>query len=87
MPNLEDLTLYHFESCPYCLFVRDTLEEMELQIKLKDVRENPKFKSELIRGGGKQTVPCLHIKGKGVSEKWMYESQDIVSFLKETFAK
>ena len=34
-------------------------------------------------GGGKVQVPCLLICEKGKSAQWLYESQDIIHFLKQ----
>ena len=87
MISAEDLTLYHFQSCPYCMYVRDELGKMGLHIAMKDTRLDKNAYAELIQGGGSRTVPCLRIKGKGRdgADQWMYESRDIVQFLQEQF--
>ena len=38
---------------------------------------------ELIRGGGSPTVPCLRIEDSSGDVRWLYESLDIIKFLKE----
>ena len=42
---------------------------------------------ELVGGGGSPTVPCLRIKGSSGDVRWLYESLDIIAFLKERYAK
>ena len=77
-----NLTLYYFTSCPYCQKVLRTLEELQLKIPMKNIRESEDARLELINIGGKQQVPCLVIDGKA-----MYESDDIVKYLKANFTK
>ena len=43
------------------------------------------YREELIREGGKRTVPCLKITNEDQSVTWMYESGDIINYL-EKFA-
>ena len=39
--------------------------------------------NELIREGGRPTVPCLKIAREDGSTKWMYESKNIIKYLEE----
>jgi len=43
-----------------------------------------KLRKELVNGGGKQQVPCLLISERGKSDRWLYESQDIITFIKKS---
>lgn len=52
------------------------------KIKLKDVSSGPN-NGELINGGGKSQVPCLCIKSAGQQDQWMYESNDILAYIKQ----
>ena len=72
------LTLYHFAGCPYCQRVRDFLSNKGITVSMKDTRENPVFRDELIKIGGKPQVPCLVINGKA-----LYESLDIIEWFKK----
>lgn len=79
------LVIYQYEACPFCVKVRRALKRMNLHIELRDAK-NQKFKEELIKGGGKNQVPCLRIpKGNG-DFQWLYESNDIISYLKSNYA-
>lgn len=73
-----ELKLYMFETCPYCRkVIREIEEEGRTDIEYHDIHKNEADRLELIRVGGKQQVPCLFIDGSP-----MYESDDIVSWLK-----
>ncbi|MCE0556442.1 MULTISPECIES: glutathione S-transferase N-terminal domain-containing protein [Motilimonas] len=78
----KDVALYHFTACPYCRKVRDSLNEQKLNIELRDVRKHTHYHQELISKGGKATVPCLRIK-EADGYRWLYESNDIIKFLKQ----
>lgn len=72
------LTLYHFQSCPYCARVRHFIEDQGLDIPMKDIRLDPAAQEELKAIGGKTQVPCLVIDGVA-----LYESTDIIAWLKQ----
>jgi glutaredoxin 2 len=74
-------TLYHFYVSPYARRARVAIYRLGLDIPMKDVLTDERACDELIRSGGKDQVPCLKIESKG-GTRWMYESADIVSYLK-----
>ena len=81
--EIKQLSLYHFQACPYCERTRKALSEMGLHIELKDIRKQHSFRAELLKQGGKLQVPCLRIeKAKGQVE-WLYESEQIIRYLRE----
>ncbi|HLD69437.1 MAG TPA: glutathione S-transferase N-terminal domain-containing protein [Candidatus Omnitrophota bacterium] len=75
-----NLTLYHFEGCPYCGRVRDFMAQNHISISLKDTHANPAYQDELIKIGGKKQAPCLVIDGKA-----LYESLEIIEWLKKNW--
>lgn len=79
------LVLYHFRSCPYCLRVRRAIHGLNVPIRMRNIHEDEDAYRTLIAGGGRQTVPCLHIDGRG-QNTWLYESADIIRYLKRRFA-
>lgn len=81
----DDLTLYYFESCPFCLRVLRAMELLGVDMELRNVRQEPAYREELIQGGGKPTVPCLRIDSPDGETTWMYESADIIKYLTERF--
>lgn len=79
-------TIYQFEACPFCVKVRRFIRKNNLQINLRDAKNNEIFKSELINGGGKHKVPCLRIEKTDSKIEWLYESDEIILFLKKIIA-
>ncbi len=75
------LTLYHMPGCPYCVKTRKSIKPLKLKIQLKDTYQNPRYRQELTKGGGKHQVPCLRIAHSNGKIQWLYESRDIVRFL------
>lgn len=73
-----DLTLYMFSTCPFCVRVLRAAEDLGLDLPLRDIRQDPTARAELMRVGGRATVPCLFVNGEP-----MYESTDIIAFLRE----
>lgn len=87
-PPLSNLSLYLTYTCPYCVRVLHALDRMGIELTLRDLHRDPEARRELIAGGGKGQVPCLRIdeteSGGGV--RWMYESEDIVDFIRDHYA-
>ncbi len=79
---MKQLTLYHFEGCPYCARVKDYLKQANIAIAMKDIHADSLAREELLKIGGRTQVPCLAIDGKT-----LYESMDIIKWLKENYAK
>ena len=84
-PDAERLTsrlaLYHFDTCPFCLRVRRGLARMGVEVELRNIHRDRSRYDELVRGGGKQQVPCLRIEHEDGDAEWLYESSDIVVWL------
>ena len=53
------------------------MEENNIEIQIVNINENRDAMMELIQKGGKRQVPCLFHDGE-----YMYESNDIIEFLK-----
>lgn len=87
----QQLALYYSPYCPYCHRVLNAMVELGLNpdlvaatadgIALKNTAANREYAQELKQGGGKSTVPCLSIS-VGENTRWLYESLDIIEFLK-----
>jgi glutathione S-transferase len=79
------LSLYHFEGCSYCGRVRSAMQRLALEIELRDIHQQTKYREELVAATGKQMVPCLRIEQpSGV--RWLHESADIVRYLEREVA-
>ncbi len=82
----DNLKLYHYEACPFCVKVRREMKRQSLNIELRDVKRTVSAKEELLAGGGRLKVPCLRIERDDGGTEWMYESSDIITYLHKTLA-
>lgn len=90
----KNLTLYYSPHCPYCHRVLNAMVELGLSVNiragtagditLKDTFADQNAQKTLRQGSGRTTVPCLLIEGDG-KQHWMFESLDIIAFLKTVF--
>ncbi len=80
------LSLYQLPACPYCVKTRRAMKRFGLNIARRNINQNEEYREELIREGGKRTVPCLKIVNEDQSVTWLYESGDIIKYL-EKFAR
>jgi glutathione S-transferase len=76
---MDKLELYYLPTCPYCQKVLRFMDEIDLKVPLKDINV-PANRDTLIKVGGSHQVPCLFIDGVP-----MYESNDIIEFLREKY--
>tara|TARA_B100000686_G_C16257763_1_gene697659 strand:+ start:205 stop:546 length:342 start_codon:yes stop_codon:yes gene_type:complete len=80
------MALYHYDACFFSSRVRNVIEILNLTIEMRDILINPKYGQNLLENGGSMTVPCLYDGNPPPSvSKWMYESADIMQYLKERF--
>lgn len=77
----QSLSLYQLPACPFCVKVRRAIKREGLKIELRNISDNDQFREELIREGGKHTVPCLRIEKTDGQVQWLYESGDVVEYL------
>ncbi|MCF6439025.1 glutathione S-transferase N-terminal domain-containing protein [Pseudoalteromonas luteoviolacea] len=76
----QNLKLYQFKACPFCVKVRRVAKREGLKLETRDAKSNAAYRQELLEQGGKVKVPCLRIEDQG-QVTWLYESSDIVSYL------
>ncbi|NQY38072.1 MAG: glutaredoxin [Alteromonadaceae bacterium] len=81
--STEHLNLYQLPGCPFCVKVRRSIKRDGLKISLRNINKNEDYREELIREGGKRTVPCLRIAKTGEPVQWLYESKAIVTYLQQ----
>lgn len=78
---MKEYKLFMKETCPYCKKVMRVIDKYDMdQVQLVDILKEDGAKDYLIEKGGKDMVPCLFVDGKP-----MYESSDIIKYLKEEF--
>lgn len=83
--EIESMALYQFFACPFCIKTRRALHKLNLPIKTRNAKKGSPYRIELEQNGGKTQVPCLRIS-EGGKDIWMYESGEIIKYLKQRFA-
>lgn len=81
-----NMVLYQYKTCPFCIKVRQEMRRLSLAIEGLDAQGAGKNCDDLVRGGGRAKVPCLKITDAAGSSQWLYESGEIISYLRGRFA-
>jgi glutathione S-transferase len=78
--------LYHAESCPYCVKVREFLENEGVAYISKPVSliKTSPLKEEMKQLGGKAQVPFLNDPGH---KAMLYESDDIIDYVRRHYVR
>jgi glutaredoxin 3 len=72
------LNLFYMSSCPHSVQVLNYLTQIQKQVPLTNVKNNPQAKEYLRTHGGEMQVPCLFINGKP-----LYHSDEIIQWLSQ----
>lgn len=80
-----NLALYQFRACPFCIKVRKEIARLGLTIEARDTQSDEQHRRELEAGGGRIKVPCLLIQHDEGEREWLYESDDIIAWLRQRF--
>ncbi len=75
----EPITIYEFESCPFCRKVREALTSLDLDARILPCpKRGERYRAELVERGGKAQFPYMIDPNTG---REMYESDDIIDYL------
>ena len=85
-PTQDELALYHFNGCPFCAIATAAIDRLGVDVELRDILADPKYRDELVAARGRVTVPVLRITSPDGEARWMPESRDIVRYLDTTYA-
>jgi glutaredoxin len=81
----QSLALYQFNTCPFCIKVRQEMRRLSLPIDKRDAQHNTANRDELMQGSGATQVPCLKITDSNGQTRWLQDSKAIVAYLRERF--
>lgn len=81
----DNLALYQFSACPFCIKVRKEMTRLALPIETRDAQHDSRHRADLEGGGGQIKVPCLRIENENGKDEWLYESEAIKQWLQERF--
>jgi glutaredoxin len=82
----QQLALYQFKTCPFCMKVRREIKRLSLNIELRDAQHDNHHREQLLQGGGQVKVPCLRIQQDDSEDNWVYESNDVIQYLRKLAA-
>lgn len=82
----QNIVLYQFKTCPFCIKVRQEIHRLSLKIERRDARQDGINREELLRETGRAKVPCLKITDQAGNSQWLYESGEIIAYLRGRFA-
>lgn len=80
------IVLYQYKTCPFCIKVRQEMRRLALNVQQLDAQQPGANRDDLVRGGGKAKVPCLKITDPAGTTQWLYESGEIIKYLRNRFA-
>ena len=83
----QNLALYQFQTCPFCIKVRQEIRRLSLPIEHRDAQHDTAHRTALLHGGGAIKVPCLKISDGNGNSKWLYDSSAIIAYLSARFGK
>lgn len=81
-----DIVLYQYKTCPFCIKVRQEMRRLALRVERLDAQKDGSHRAALVRGGGQAKVPCLKITDSAGNSQWLYESGEIIAYLRGRFA-
>ena len=81
----QSLALYQFNTCPFCIKVRQGMRRLSLPIEKRDAQHNAAHREELLQSSGANKVPCLKISQANGETRWLQDSNAIVAHLRERF--
>ncbi|HEY7866292.1 MAG TPA: glutathione S-transferase N-terminal domain-containing protein [Psychromonas sp.] len=80
----QNMQLYQYKACPFCVKVRRAMRRQGLNINTIDAKQ-AEHRALLANQGGQIKVPCLRIEENN-QVTWLYESSAIIEHLNTRFA-
>ncbi|MDX8387556.1 MAG: glutathione S-transferase N-terminal domain-containing protein [Ghiorsea sp.] len=81
----KNMSMYQYFACPFCIKTRRSVHRLNIPMEYRDAQvRGGEHRNTLEKEGGKIKVPCLRIDD-GDQTTWLYESNDIVAYLNQTF--
>ena len=82
----QSLVLYQYQTCPFCIKVRQEMRRLSLDIKRINAQHEGADRQALLKGGGQTKVPCLKITDKAGKTQWLYDSEKLIAYLRGRFS-
>jgi glutaredoxin len=82
----QNMALYQFRTCPFCMKVRHEIKRQSLNIEIRDAQYDQQHRQQLLNGGGQIKVPCLQVVNEDGNHTWLYESNEVIDYLRKLVA-
>jgi len=83
--KVEGMSVYQYFTCPFCIKTRRAIHRLNIPIEYRDAQvRGGEHRNTLEQQGGQIKVPCLRIDD-GDKTTWLYESNEIISYLNQQF--
>lgn len=82
----QQLALYQFATCPFCIKVRQEMRRRSLPTEKRDAQHDGPHRQALLDGSGAAKAPCLHITDAAGQTQWLTDSTAIIDYLRGRFA-
>ncbi len=79
------LALYQFNTCPFCIKVRQEMRRLSLPIEKRDAQHDAAHREALQQGSGATQVPCLRMVDASGATQWLQDSTAIINYLRARF--
>lgn len=63
---MNNITVYTTNRCPYCVMIKNFLNDQQIPFKEVNVEEKPELMQQLVNTTGQMGVPQTEINGKWV---------------------
>ena len=80
---MSELILYELPGCPFCVRVKQKLDELDIEYESRTVSRSHAGREEVEEVSGQTGVPVLVDPEHGIDG--MAESADIIEYLEETY--
>jgi len=81
------IELYSYEASPHCRVVREVLTELEIPYLLHNVGKRSPSRKRFVERSGRMMVPYLIDSNTDKGSRGMFESSDIIKYLKKTYGR
>jgi glutaredoxin len=79
--------IYVSRFCGACHRVLNAVDDLGIDIEIRDVTLNSGRRDEIRRATGRRTVPVLRITHPDGRDEWMFQSREIVKYLTRCFGE
>ena len=81
----EGLVLYGYPQCPFCNRVLSAIEQLGVEIPLRNTMQDAAHREAVLEAMGRGTVPVLRVEDSPGDVEWIPESADIIRYLMGRF--